>query len=44
VSVAASDGVAIHPRDGDSPDRLIRRADRRMDEQKRAASAPSEAA
>jgi diguanylate cyclase (GGDEF)-like protein len=44
VSVAASVGVAIHPRDGDSPDRLIRRADLRMYEQKRAASAPSEAA
>ena len=38
VTLAASVGVAIHPRDGDSPDALIRRADERMYERKRRGS------
>jgi diguanylate cyclase (GGDEF)-like protein len=38
VTLAASVGVAIHPRDGDSPDALIRHADERMYERKRRAA------
>jgi diguanylate cyclase (GGDEF)-like protein len=44
VSVAASVGTAIHPRDGSSPDELIRHADLRMYERKRLTASPSEAA
>jgi diguanylate cyclase (GGDEF)-like protein len=38
VSVAASVGIAVHPRDGRSPDALIRAADERMYERKRRAA------
>jgi diguanylate cyclase len=44
VSVGASVGTSIYPRDGSSPDELIRHADQRMYERKRLSASPSQAA
>jgi len=44
VTVAASTGIAIHPRDGSSPDELIRHADLRMYDQKRSSTEAIDAA
>jgi diguanylate cyclase (GGDEF)-like protein len=38
-SITASIGIALHPRDGTSPDQLIRVADDRMYQSKRSARA-----